>query len=288
VRPTSTLSITPAGDARARLGALSSRLRHERKSTTVETCIMRLTPQLTYSVIGFCLGLGAPVGSFLLRLMFLPNVRAAPWAELRANAFFYGYELLATSLAFAIAGLFAGVRARRLRQGEAFYHELAEHDALTGLHNERAFRDRYQRALERAVTARQPLSLILIDVDELKAINDEWGHPVGSEALMHVAGALVRNKRAADVAARWGGDEFAILLEGADLASATRVGNAILADLRSSALQVQNAEIVVTVTVGICTALRPNTGSDLFKAADRALLAGKANGRNTLETVTLQ
>lgn len=248
---------------------------------------MRRNPQLAYPVIGLLLGFAAPVGSFLLRLLLIAEVHQKPFADLRAHAFFYLYELIATSVVFAIAGFIAGRLAERLRQGEAFYHELSEHDALTGLHNDRAFMDRYRRALERAVNTRQPLAVILLDVDELKAINDAFGHPAGSEALVHVADALRRSKRAADIAARWGGDEFAVLLEGADLAGAMRVAEGISSQLRSTPLQLEGTTVAVTVTIGICTATVAAPAFDVFAAADRALLAGKAHGRNTIEVVSV-
>ena len=248
---------------------------------------MRLSPQLTYPIVGLVLGVGAPVGSFLLRFLSIADVREQPFADLRANAFFYLYELIATSLVFAMAGLIAGRRAHSLRQGEAFYHELAEHDSLTGLHNARALTDRYRRALERAVAIREPLAMILIDVDELKAINDAHGHATGSKALVHVADALRLSKRATDIAARWGGDEFAILLERADLTAAMRVAEGVLAHLGSTPLRLERTTAMVTVTIGICTAAQPALTSDLFAAADRALLAGKAHGRNTIEVVSI-
>lgn len=248
---------------------------------------MRSTPQLTYPIIGALLGAGAPVGSLLLRYLAFRKVREQPIDDLRTNAFFYLYDLLATSLVFSIAGFVAGRRADHLRRRKAFYHELAEHDSLTGLHNSGAFTDRYRRALERAVAAREPIAIILIDVDQLKTINDAFGHSAGSEALVHVADALRHSKRAADVAARWGGDEFAILLEGADEAAAMRVAERLIAYVRNSPVLLERATVPVSVTVGICTAAQPSASTDLFAAADRALLAGKAHGRNTIEVVSI-
>jgi diguanylate cyclase (GGDEF)-like protein len=248
---------------------------------------MRLDPQLMYPILGLVLGAGAPAGSFVLRFLLIAEVRDQPLADLRTNAFFYLYALIATSLVFALAGFVAGRRVDRLRRGEAFFHELAEHDALTGLHNDRAFKDRYRRALERAVATRQPLAVVLVDVDQLKAINDAFGHPAGSKALVLVAEALRRSKRAADTAARWGGDEFAILLEGADPAAAMRIAEGVLAHLGSTPLRLERATAMVTVTIGICTAAQPELTSDLFAAADRALLTGKAHGRNTIEIVSI-
>ena len=248
---------------------------------------MRPAQQLTYPVIGALLGTGAPLGSFLLRLLAFRSVRERPVDDLRANAFFYLYELLATSLVFSIAGFVAGRHADHLRRRKAFYHELAEHDPLTGLHNLGAFTDRYRRALERTVAAREPIAIILIDVDQLKVINDAFGHSAGSEALVHVANALRQSKRAADVAARWGGDEFAILLEGADAAAAMRVAEGVIAYIRNTPLLLERTTVPVSVTIGVCSAAQPSASTDVFAAADRALLAGKAHGRNTIEVVSI-
>ncbi|HVS32308.1 MAG TPA: GGDEF domain-containing protein [Thermoanaerobaculia bacterium] len=248
---------------------------------------MRFKPQVTYPLIGALLGAGAPVGAFLLRYMVFPTVRMQPVDDLRSNAFFYLYELLATSLVFAIVGFIAGRRADRLQRGKEFYHQLSELDALTGLHNTRAFRDRYRRALDRAVATRAPLAIILVDVDRLKAINDTFGHSAGSEALIRVADALRASKRTADVAARWGGDEFAVLLEGADAAAAMRVADGVMATLRSAPLRLERTTVPLSVTIGICASSLPSAESDLFAAADRALLTGKAAGRNRIEVVSI-
>jgi diguanylate cyclase len=147
--------------------------------------------------------------------------------------------------------------------------------------------DRYRRALERSVMAQRPIAVLLIDVDRLKSINDTLGHLSGNEALVHVADALRRSKRADDIAARWGGVEFSISLEGADSAAAMRVASGIITRLEETPLLMQRTTIAVTVTIGVACALAPSLNSDLFAAADRALFAGKARGRNTIELVAL-
>lgn len=248
---------------------------------------MRTRPTFTYPLVGVLLGLGAPVGAFVIRVIAVEGVREHPSDDFRTHAFFYLYELLGTCIVFAVAGLIAGRRADRLRRDRELYHDLAEHDSLTGLYNHRALAEHYRRAFERATTTRQPLSLLVIDVDRLKGINDVLGHAAGNAALIHVADALRRSKRAADVAARWGGDEFAILLEGADAAAALRVAEGILAYLRSTPILLDRTSTTVTVTIGICSATLPDPSADLFAAADRALLAGKARGRDTVEAVSI-
>jgi diguanylate cyclase (GGDEF)-like protein len=241
---------------------------------------MRAPLTVAYPLVGAVLGAGAPIGSFLIRALTLPAVRGQPLADLQANAFFYVYELVASSLVLAAAGHFAGRRADRLRRGEAFYHHLAEHDSLTGLHNMRAFMDRYRRALEHAAASGEPLAILLIDVDKLKETNDALGHDAGNQALIQVADALRVSKRSVDIAARWGGDEFAILLESAGVTAAMRVAQAIVNHLRDRRSQ-------VSVTIGICASTHPSLSLDLFAAADRALLAGKSHGRNTIEAVSI-
>jgi diguanylate cyclase (GGDEF)-like protein len=242
--------------------------------------VTRRSLRTTYLVIGLLLGVGAPVGAFVTRFMAFASVRRAPLADLRANRFFYLYQLFGSCAAFAIAGYAAGDRAERLQRAEAFYQTLSEHDPLTGLFNERAFRNRYARALDRAARTGQPISLLLIDVDHLKKINDLHGHAVGNEALVHIANSLRVAKRVDDAAARWGGDEFAILLEGGDSSAAHRVANNVLARVRAAAIFINSGQLPVTVTIGGCTAARVKDNDDLFGAADRALYDGKHAGRD--------
>ena len=245
------------------------------------------SPRWHYPLIGLILGIGAPLGAFLLRYATHPEVRFSPAAEIATHRFFYAYELIGTCLAFSVAGFAAGLHAERLRRAEAFYQNLSEHDPLTGLYNDRAFRDRYDRALERAVRLRQPISLLLIDVDHLKQINDRFGHLMGNEALLHVARALRRAKRSEDAAARWGGDEFAVLLESGDESAARRVADNVLQRLRRAPLVAPRGVIRVSVTIGMCSALGITAANDLFAAADRALYHGKHSGRDQVTLIRL-
>ncbi|HEV8660255.1 MAG TPA: GGDEF domain-containing protein [Thermoanaerobaculia bacterium] len=239
----------------------------------------------TYVLTGLLLGIGAPVGALVTRILVLPEVRAAPLADVAANRFFYIYQLVGTCAAFAVAGSIAGERAERLRRAESFYQTLAEHDPLTGLLNTRAFRDRYERSRERASRIGYPLSLLLIDVDHLKRINDEYGHTAGNDALLHVAHSLRVAKRTEDSAARWGGDEFAILLDGGDDSAAMRVANNVLARVRAKSVFTGGRSLQVTVTIGVCTARKVSASEDLFSLADRALYAGKDAGRDRAQFV---
>lgn len=236
----------------------------------------------TYALLGTLLGVGAPLGQFLVRMATNAAVRGAPLADVRTHVSFYGYQLLGTCIVFCLAGMAAGRRAERLRTAEELYHRLSERDPLTGLLNMRAFGERFARVAERASRLEQPVSMLLIDVDGLKEINDRHGHAAGNEALMHVASAIKQTKRSEDDAARWGGDEFAILMEGGDADAAARVAEAILAGLRVTPLAIGRQQRVVTATIGIATELQPFEAEHLFAAADQALYEGKSRGRNRI------
>lgn len=153
----------------------------------------------------------------------------------------------------------------------------AREDPMTGLPNRRAFDDHLQRLVAAADRSAQPLSLLLIDVDRFKEVNDSRGHMVGDQVLRAVAGALRASGREADIVARIGGDEFAVLLPSCALEDALPVG-AAAAD-RAAA---RTARIGAPVTVSVGAATLPagaRTAPELFAAADSALYASKHDGR---------
>ena len=229
-----------------------------------------------YAAIGFSLGVLAPAGLLILRAA---TGAPSPFDELRSNGIFYAYTLVGTCIVFASFGFIAGRQTDRLRRSRDRYETLSRLDALTHLLNARAFQGRYRRAIEHAAHFGEPLSLLLVDVDGLKEINDRWGHSTGSAALRHVAQVLREAKREEDDAARWGGDEFALLMPGADRFSAARLAETLVSRVKRAPISQERAECVVTVTVGAATAYPP-AEQDLFELADLALYQGKQAGRD--------
>ncbi|HET9796047.1 MAG TPA: GGDEF domain-containing protein [Thermoanaerobaculia bacterium] len=233
-----------------------------------------------YAFAGVVLATGAPLGALAIRLA---TGSVAPGIEVRNHFFYYVYELFGTAVVFGTAGFFAGRRADRLQAGRERFRELAGRDDLTGLPNRRLFREHYGRVAARSHRFGEPVSLLLVDVDGLKEINDRWGHMAGNAVLRHVARIVREKKRTEDLAARWGGDEFVLLLPGADASAAERVAGDILRAAERSALKAPPT--TVTVTIGIGSGIAASPEHDFFAAADRALYEGKAAGRNQYRVV---
>lgn len=168
---------------------------------------------------------------------------------------------------------------------EARYHEeiyqLATHDALTGLYNRRHFMEVLDKEISRALRHERDLALCIIDVDLFKPVNDTFGHIAGDEVLRRIAAVLRQYVRGDDIAARIGGEEFAVLLpEGGSpgaVAFAERLREAIAATIFSPGGQPRQ----ITVSVGVAALRPPDTSrSALLAAADAALYRAKHEGRN--------
>ena len=156
-------------------------------------------------------------------------------------------------------------------------------DALTGLANRKHFDTRLRMEAESAEVTKQPLCLLLGDVDHFKAFNDRFGHNIGDQVLRSVSMVLKRSIKGQDLAARYGGEEFAILLPQTSLEDAMTVGEQIRASLASKELtDRRSAKSYGSVTISLGVALyRPQDGViALVDRADQALYAAKDSGRN--------
>jgi diguanylate cyclase (GGDEF)-like protein/PAS domain S-box-containing protein len=163
--------------------------------------------------------------------------------------------------------------------------QLATRDGLTGLANRRCFDETLHAEWARALRQRQPLSLLMVDVDNFKAYNDAHGHLGGDECLKRIATAVASEMRANDLVARYGGEEFAVILPNQSLKGAATVAERIRT--RVEQLQVPNALMpgqLVTVSIGAATAVASpeNSASDLVATADAALYRAKHMGRNRI------
>ncbi len=158
-------------------------------------------------------------------------------------------------------------------------------DALTGVSNRRFFDQRLHEENARARREAIPLSLVFIDVDHFKKVNDVGGHALGDQVLCDVAASILSEVRMFDVVSRFGGDEFAVLLIGASRDTAHEIAERIRRAVEATGLAYADAEIpAVTASIGIATVDRSHSldADNLLKSADRAVYQAKAAGRNQL------
>jgi diguanylate cyclase (GGDEF)-like protein len=180
---------------------------------------------------------------------------------------------------FALAPL--GVAYRLLGLPELEYR--ARTDERTGLTNAGAFDRVVKTAIEAAENRGQTLVLLAIDIDHFKAVNDTFGHLVGDSVIKRFAGIIADVARRDDVAARTGGEEFALLMSGADRASALAFAERLRERVEAQAFDVDGIETPISITASIGVATYPTdarTAHDLFAAADAALYRAKRGGRN--------
>jgi diguanylate cyclase (GGDEF)-like protein/PAS domain S-box-containing protein len=195
-----------------------------------------------------------------------------------AQGLFRGYQGVASDVT-------ARVRAEEaLRRANEQLELLALHDPLTGLANRRKFAERFEYDMARSVRARTPLSLLMIDIDHFKAINDRHGHLAGDTCLKVLAGLLARNVRVVDLVARFGGEEFAVLLPEMSSDQALLAAERIRSQVASHPVGLGEAVAPVAMTVSVGASTSEGTGAvileDLLARADEAVYRAKRSGRN--------
>ena len=158
--------------------------------------------------------------------------------------------------------------------------ELAYTDPLTGLSNRRFFLEEMKRVIETARRYREPLSIMMLDVDNFKRINDEYGHDVGDMTLKQLAEVIRKNTRSSDIAARFGGEEFIVALPKTDERGALMVAERIRQEFKKSKVQVDGKEIGTTVSIGIASFEEGYDLDRLIKEADEALYEAKRTGKD--------
>ncbi len=161
--------------------------------------------------------------------------------------------------------------------------ELAVTDQLTGLHNRRYMAGQLEALMRRANQGGEPVSLLVIDIDHFKKVNDSFGHDVGDEVLSEFAVRLASNVRAIDLPVRHGGEEFVVVMPDTDLEDARRIAERIRLHAAGSPFRVMSGEELLSVTISIgvaCSAGDDDTPTALLKRADEAVYEAKSRGRN--------
>lgn len=236
--------------------------------------------------------LSSPAGSYQYRLEgrdHLLNVRYVP--ELKWYLFVEKVEddalsgirrTLYLNLAVCAAVtvfvlLLTGVTLRRYQDR---LEEMATTDKLTGLANRQTAEILLPRILADARRSQAPLAAVLIDIDNFKGINDQYGHLAGDRVLQRVAGLIAANLRASDLACRWGGEEFLLLLKDCAGEQALALADKLRSIVADAATELESEAVRVTLSAGVALYLPPQSPEQLINGADQALYAAKRGGRN--------
>jgi diguanylate cyclase (GGDEF)-like protein len=228
-----------------------------------------LPRRVAFPALAAVLAAGAPIGLLVVRWADRGPGAGGLARSVAEDLPTFVYVTVSTLVIFCAFGYAIG------RQADALA-ELSVSDPLTGLLNHRGFTESLEEEVARTRRYRAPLSLLMADVDGLKAINDREGHAAGDRALRLVAGALAGDARGTDSVARIGGDEFALIAPHTDAADAFA-----LAERIRSLVAGQGQPDAITISVGVATADPGQTAAGaLFRAADAALYAAKRRGRD--------
>lgn len=256
----------------------------------MSTWFRHIDAPIRRGVQGALLALGAPLGWYVCQL-----IAGAHPSHIPTQWPIYLYLTIGTLLAFAGFGWALGRREQRL---ETLNHELEQRsitDELTGLRNSRYFWKRATDAIDHARRTDEPMAMILIDLDHFTDVNDTFGHSVGDEVLERLGAIIDDSVRGADVTARVGGEEFALLLDNSSPDDAFDVAERLrrridqtdfisddVTTLDTATGSGTHESIDVTASLGVAAARGAQLGDaeDLFRAADRALYAAKHAGRN--------
>jgi diguanylate cyclase (GGDEF)-like protein len=172
-----------------------------------------------------------------------------------------------------------------LKSANERLRKMAMRDGLTGLYNHSYFQDIMVKEISKAKRYKRPFSLILLDLDYFKKINDNYGHPVGDEVLKGISATLIKSLRNADTVARYGGEEFAIVLPETHLKQAVLLAERLRKTIEKQEYKCSDHQIRTTVSVGVSTfspAHGLNDPKSIITSADQALYLSKNKGRNRI------
>lgn len=231
---------------------------------------------LLRATYGLFLALGAPLGWIITQWL----AGRDPFDSHHIDSLLYSYMIVTTSIVFSVLGYLIGKR-------EQMITDLALTDELTALYNKRYFKNRLEQEFTRHKRNTSPFSVILIDLDFFKRVNDQYGHPAGDQVLKDIASTIMANCRTNEIAARVGGEEISIIACDCDLDAAVLLAERIRVAIEYSTINWQSKRIKITASFGVATASTASTNAwSVYQEADKALYHAKKTGRNKVCTDT--
>lgn len=244
----------------------------------------RVPHYILYPAVGFILGLGSPVGAFAMRYMLADPVLKGLWVrhELQYNFLFYAYMGIGTVTSFVAFGYALGLRSEAQRVSNRVLsarvdelHLKSVTDSLTGAYTHGYCHEILELEIQHSLTDKTPLSLLILDIDDFKKVNDSHGHLFGDRVIKETAETISANIRAEDILGRYGGDEFLVVMPGADRDQARHVAERICKGIA-------NNGYLATVSIGATTfsGEGPTDVKALIESADANLYQAKHDGKN--------
>ncbi|MCF8149622.1 MAG: sensor domain-containing diguanylate cyclase [Burkholderiaceae bacterium] len=222
----------------------------------------------------------------ILNVNYLPELKWYLFVEQNEDIALAGirqtlYFNLAISLAITLLVLLlTHLVLSRFQRG---IEEMAATDKLTGLLNRHAFTILVDKLIAEYRRTPQPIAMLLADIDHFKEINDDHGHLVGDQVLSKVAGILAEGLRQSDIAVRWGGEEYLLVLRNCDQDEAYRIAEKLRQKVAATSVELDGRQISVSISIGISQFDGAETPSQTVNRADIALYAAKNGGRNRVE-----
>lgn len=247
-----------------------------------------MTRRCRYTLLGVLAGLCVPLGAWALRFPAHHGDWPMEWGLYR---FFYAYMGAAAAASLGLCGRLLGAQLDTLenercscRSTRQILNKLALTDGLTGLHNRRSLDEHLDQELREAGRYGSPLTCLMLDIDRFKRLNDAYGHPFGDAVLAGIGGIIAETVRRADIAGRYGGEEFLIVMPRLEASAALASAERLRAAIESRTFLREGEPVSVTVSIGVAESrslpLERRSRRALIEAADRALYDAKGSGRN--------